>query len=117
MAVSQCVAKSDVERELVTDLPDQTNQPGNRLLETEFLLVKDFRDRPYHPFRWPFDDAADKNIGMMISRERGLRIEVNRSPIPPLRDNTGPAYVNAAIPRAVRQQHTEFGLDARTAFV
>jgi hypothetical protein len=84
MAVRQRVAHGDVEGELVADLPDQTDQTGNGFLLAEFLLVKDFRDRPHLPFRWPFDDGADKDIGAMVPGQRSLGIEMDRSPILPL---------------------------------
>src|SRR5258707_12307741 len=117
MAVGQRVPKGDVEAEFVADLPDQTDQPRDGLFLSEYPLVKDFRNRPHLPFRWAFDDAADENIGVMVSRQRSLSIEVNRSPIRTLRDNSRPAHANTAVAGAVRQQHTEFGRDARSALV
>jgi hypothetical protein len=117
VAVGQRVAKSDVEGELVADLPDQADKPGNGLLETEFLLIKHLCDRPYLPFRWAFDNAADENIGVVVSRQCGFRVEVSRSLIPALGNNAGPADANAAVSGAVRQEHPEFGRDAWPGFV
>ena len=109
--------KATSKESFVADLPDHANKPGNGLLETEFLLIKDLRDRPDLPLRWAFDDAADKNIGVVVSRQRGFCVEVNRSPIAALRDNAGPADANAAVAGAVWQEHAEFGRDAWPGFI
>src|SRR6266480_571255 len=117
MAIGKRVAKGDIEGELVVDLPDQTHQCRNRLFQAKLFLVKKLRHRPHLPLEWAFDDGANKNIGMMVSRQQSFDIEMNRSPIPALRDNTGPARANAAIASAIRQQHTEFRRDAWSTFV
>ena len=54
---------------------------------------------------------------MMIARQRRLGVEVDSSPIPALRDDSGPAYANAAVPGAVGEKHAELGCDARSALV
>jgi hypothetical protein len=112
MTVGQRVAKGDIEGEFVVDLPDQSDQPGDRLFQAELFLIKELRDRPHLPLDWAFQDGSNKNIGMMLSRQQGFDIEMDCSPIPALRDNAGPARANAAVAGAVRQQHTEFRRDA-----
>src|SRR6516165_1417594 len=111
------MANGHIKGELVADLPDQSDQPRNRLFHAELFLIKKLRHRPHLPLEWTFNDGTDKNIGMMVSRQRSFDIEMDRSPLPALRDNAGPARANAAIASAVRQQHTKFGGDTWSAFV
>src|SRR5215831_12098215 len=111
------MAKGDIEGELVANLPDQSDQTGDGLFHTELLLIKKLRDRTHLPLDWAFKDGADKNIGMMVSRQQGFDIEMDCSPIPALRDNAGPACANAALAGAVRQQHTELRRDAWSTFI
>src|SRR6266566_320149 len=117
MTVGERMAEGDIEGELVVNSPDQSDEPGDRLFEAELFLIKELRNRPYLPLEWAFNDGANKNIGMMLSRQQGFDIEMNRSPIPALRDDAGPACANAAIAGAVRQQHTEFRSYAWSTFI
>ena len=80
MAVGQRVTIRDVERELVANLPDKSDQPRNRLFDAELLLIKHLRDRPHFPLEWTFNDGTDKNIGMVMSRKQSFDIEMDRSP-------------------------------------
>jgi len=89
MAVRERVAKGNIEGKLVADLPDQPDEPRNRFFHAELLLIKKLRDRPHLPFEWAFDDGANKSIGVMVSRQQRFDIEIDRSPIPALRDDTG----------------------------
>jgi hypothetical protein len=50
MAIDQRVAIRNIERKLVTDLPDQSDKSRNRLLDPEILFVKEFRDKHRMPF-------------------------------------------------------------------
>ena len=57
------------------------------------------------------DDAVEKVIGMLLAGELNLRVEVNRSPIPALRndaveDCSGPMLIIDS-----RQKNAEFGCD------
>src|SRR6266481_4793710 len=71
MPVGQRMAKSDVEAELVADLPDRADEAGYGLRRAKFVLVEDFRDRAHLPLGWPLYDRSDKDIGMLIARNRG----------------------------------------------
>src|SRR5262249_61726032 len=78
-AIGKRVAKGDIEGELIADLPDQSDQPRNRLFHAELFLIKKLRDRPHLPLEWTFKDSTDKNIAMMVSRQRRLDIKMDRS--------------------------------------
>jgi len=57
------------------------------------------------------DDAVEKVIGMLLAGEFNLRVEVDSSPVPPLRDN---AIEDCSRPMLIidpGQENAKFGCD------
>ena len=90
---------------------------GNRFELPEFLLVEDLGDWPHGPFRWTLDNGAHKDIAMVFARERRCCVQMDRSPIPTLRNDPGRARPKSRISDAVRQQHSKFRGDAWAGLV
>jgi hypothetical protein len=54
------------------------------LFLAEFLLVKDFGNRPDSPFERSFDDGVQKDLAVMVTGKGRLGVEVNGASIPAL---------------------------------
>src|SRR5262245_44835433 len=50
-------------------------------------LIKEFGDRSHGPVMWTLDDTVEKVVDMLLAGELKLRVEVDRSPVPALRDD------------------------------
>ena len=87
MAIREGVAQPNVETKIIANAPNQTDQPGYCFSFAKFVFVEELCHRPDRPFRRPLDDAANEHISMMVAGERGLRVQVDCSPIPALRDD------------------------------
>jgi hypothetical protein len=95
MAVRERVTEPDIETEVVADLPNKTDQSGYCFRFAKLVFVKELCDWPDRPIYWSLDDAAKKHIGVMVAGERGLSIQVDRPPVPPLRDDAREARAHA----------------------
>ena len=60
------------------------------------------------------NDAVEKVIGMLLAGELNLRAEVNRSPVPAVRDDTVKDCSGAMLIIDPRQENAEFGCDTGT---
>src|SRR5262249_55160484 len=102
------MAQANVKGKVLADLPDQTDEAGQGFRLAKFLLIEKLGDRAYRPFRWPFDDHASEEIGVMLTGEFGNAVQVNCSPVPALRHDAGQACAELGVPLTVRQEHAEF---------
>jgi hypothetical protein len=91
MAVDRRVAHRGVEGELIVHLPYGSDQARERLRLGDNAVRIDFKNRPDFPFARSLDDGVEKELTMLIGREVRRRIQMNRSPIPPLRYYSGQA--------------------------
>src|ERR1700732_1713899 len=107
MPIHDGMAKAHVEAEVILPLPDRTDQAGSGSRLSDFLFVKELRDRPYLPFRGPLDDAPQEEVGVLVARELGNDIGVNRSPIPALGHDCAEAGAEPAVCPDTRQQRPE----------
>jgi hypothetical protein len=57
--------------------------------DNEFLFVEHLGHWLHSPLRLAFDNGAEKDIGVVIADESGRRVEIDRAPIPALRDDPG----------------------------
>jgi len=57
------------------------------LKQAHIALIEEFGDRPHGPVMRTLDDAVEKVIGMLLAGKLNLRIEVDRPPVPPLRED------------------------------
>lgn len=89
MPIGDGVAYPDIEAQIIPNTPNQANEARYRFLLAELILIEKLRDLPNRPRIRPFEDGAKEHIAMMISRECGLSVEMDRSPIPALRDDAG----------------------------
>jgi len=89
MAVREGMTQPDVEIEIVANAPNQTDQSRYRFRLAKFVFVEDLRYRPDHPLPRPLDDAAEKDIAVMVTGECRLGVQVDRSPVPSLRYDAG----------------------------
>ena len=97
------MTKSNIESEIIANLPYGTDEPGYRMRLAKLFLVEDFRNGTHLPLRRPLKDCADKLVRMVISRERRLGIEVDSTPFPALRYDPGHARTEACIGVDARQ--------------
>src|SRR6266702_4578253 len=117
MAVRKGVSNADVEGQVLLYLPDQSDQAGHRFRFAKFLLVKDLRHRTHRPLRRPLDDHACKEIGALFTSQLCDSVQVNGSPVPALRYDTGDTRAKLGRPAAVGQQHAELSCNAKTVFL
>src|SRR5689334_23556794 len=111
------MAKADIEAEVILHLPDRANQAGYGSNLSDLVFVKKLGNRPYLPLRGPLDDAAHKEIGMLIARQLSNDIGVYGSPVPALRNDGTEARAETTVGAHTRQQRPEFDRDARPAGV
>src|SRR5476649_454324 len=104
MANGQSMAKPDIETQVVADLPDRSDQARNCVRLSKFFLVEHFRHRSHLPFRRPFHDDSSEDIAMLFARKRGGGVEMNRTPIPALRDDPCNARAKTRVADGVRQK-------------
>ena len=78
------MAQADIEGEIVTYLPDGSDQRRKRLFQNEDTVGVHLENRSDRPFARAFNDDVEKHFAMLVGREIGLDVEVNGSPIPPL---------------------------------
>src|SRR6516165_10697801 len=109
--------KADVERQFVIDLPNRPDQSRERVRSAELLLVKKFGHRAYDPLGWSFDDQISKDVCPLITRKLDGVVQVNGSPVPPLRYYGVNGCAITVVPIAVRQQNTELCSDAGTGLI
>src|SRR5262249_54628026 len=87
MAADQRPAEAGVEAELVVDLPDRADQARDGARDADLVLDEHLRHRPHLPLDRPLDDRAEKDVRVVVARERGLAVEMDRSPVEALRDD------------------------------
>src|SRR5262245_21476773 len=117
MAVHDGMAKADVEAEVILHLPDRTDEAGHRSRLPDFLFVEEFRDWSDLPLRGPLDDASYNDVGMIVAREFGDDVAVQRSPIPALRYDRAVASTETTDGVKARQERPEFDRNARSTGV
>src|SRR5262249_15977109 len=88
---------------------------GLRLVDDSVRI--DFENRPNFPFVRSLDNGVEEKLLMLIGREVRRCVEVNRSPVPPLRHYSGEAKADTRSAAGRRQQGTELGGDARPRLV
>src|SRR6266567_1506452 len=67
MAVRQGVTHTDIKRQVVANLPDQTNQARYGFGLSKFLFIEQFGDGPHCPLRRSLDDGANEKVCVMLS--------------------------------------------------
>jgi len=82
------MSEAYVERQLVIDLPNRTDQCGECVRLAKFFLIEDFGHRADDPLRWTLNNKISEGIRPLITRERAGNVQMNRSPVPTLRDDT-----------------------------
>src|SRR5215475_3850437 len=83
-AVRERVAYADIECQIVLSLPNQSNQARDCPELSEFPLVEGFGDGPHRPFRWPFENGAEKYIAVVLPRQGSGCVQMNGTPLPAL---------------------------------
>ena len=78
--IDPCLAKSEVKRKIVADLPNRSRQNRERFRRIEFPLVVDLGDGADCPIIRPFEDGSNEEVAAVFARERGAEVEVDRSP-------------------------------------
>ena len=95
MAVREGMPQSEVETEIVANAPNETDQSRYRFRFAKFIFVEDLCHRPDRPCRRPLDNAAEKDIAVMLAGKCRLGVQVDRSPIPSLRYDAGQTRTDA----------------------
>ena len=98
-------------------LPDRPEQRGTGAKQTDIAFVEYFGDGPHHPVVRALDNGVEKVIGVLLSGKLNLSIEVRRSLVPALRDDTGEARTCPMFVIDPRQQDAELGCDAGPRFL
>src|SRR5215831_19928700 len=113
MPIHHGMAIADVEAEVILHLPNRADQAGDGPRLTDFLFVKKLGDGPYLPLRGPLDDAAHKDVGVIVACEFGDDVAVYRSPVPALGYDRAEARTETAVRVKARQQRSEFDCNTR----
>ena len=85
------MAKTDVEAQIILDLPNRPAQCGNRARFSDLVLVEHLDNWPHWPFDGALDDGTQEQIGMLVAREGRGQIEMNGAPFPALGDESPPS--------------------------
>src|SRR5262245_56729420 len=85
LVIDLAAAQTDVEGDIVANLPDRADQHGPRFRAAEVALVEELGNRPHLPAMRTFDDGAECEIGMLLARQGDLCVEVDGEPGPALR--------------------------------
>src|SRR5262249_42335040 len=117
MAAGERLTETDVEAELVVNLPDRPDQTRDRAGHADLVLYEELGDRSHLPLDRSFDDRAEEEVGVVIARQRGLAVEIDRAPVVALRNDAGNARAQLVAAVAVGQQQPELGRDARPGLV
>jgi len=88
LAIDARSAQSKVDCNIVLDLPNCPDKGGPGSKQAYIALIKDLGDRPHGPVMRTLDDAVEKVIGVLLAGYLNLCIEVDRSPVPALRDDS-----------------------------
>jgi hypothetical protein len=89
--IDTTTAQPDIERQIVTNLPYGSNKGRFDINPPEITFVGDLGDRANRPIVRPFDDGAQKQIGMLFAGQRRCCVEMDRDRLPPLRQDSGDA--------------------------
>jgi len=92
MAIRESMPQPDVETEIVAHPPDEADQTRYRFRFAKLVFVEKLCNGPDRPLSWSLDDAAQKQIAVMIARKRGRGIQVDGL-------RTRPARKHALVPR------------------
>src|SRR5262245_58727356 len=109
--------KTDVERQLVIDLPNRADQSGDRVCSAELFLIKKFGDGTHDPLGWSFDNQISEDVSPLITRELHGIIQMNSPPVPSLRYYGINGCSKTIVTIAVRQQNTELCSDAGSRLI
>src|SRR5947207_1392445 len=102
-------AHPEVDRDIVLDLPDRSNEGRAYSKQANIALVENLGNRPHDPVARTLDNRVEKIIRVLLPGERNLCIEMHCSPIPSLRDDPGKACPGAMLVIDPGQQNAEFG--------
>ena len=88
LAIDAGAAQPKIDGNVVLDLPDRSDESGTAPKRADVAFVKDFGDRSHGPVMRTLDNAVEKVIGMLLASKLNLGVEVDRSPVPALGDDT-----------------------------
>ena len=111
LAIDARSAQSKVDCNIVLDLPNCPDKGGPASKQANIALIEEFRDRSHGPVMRTFDDGVEKVIGMLLARKLNLRVEVDRSPVPALRDDTVKDCSGPMLIINPRQENAKLGGD------
>src|SRR5262245_3507336 len=83
-AIDEGVSKTDVERQVVLNLPSCSNKPRDTVCLAEAFHVADFRHCPARPLVRSLEDNAGEKVCMLRARQRARDVHVGGAPAPPL---------------------------------
>jgi hypothetical protein len=87
LAIDARAAQPKVNRDIVLYLPNRSYEGGAGSKQANIALLKEFGDRPHWPVMRTLDNAVEKVIGMLLAGELNLCVEVDRSPVPTVRND------------------------------
>src|SRR5215831_12371218 len=83
--VDSSAAHGEVDSDIVLHLPDRPDQDRTGSKQADILLVKSLGYWAHHPVVRTLDDRVEEIIGVLLSGQRDLGVEVDYSPVPALR--------------------------------
>ncbi len=98
-------------------MPDRADESRNGMHLAELFFIGELSDRADRPFDRPFEDETRERVGILVSRQCTLNVEMRRAPLPTLRDDAGDAETGTAWTQRIWQQDAELGRDAGTGLV
>ena len=76
---------------------------------TELLFIGEFGYRTDRPFDRPFQNEACEHVGILVSRQLALYVEMSGAPIPTLGDNPCNTKTRAAWTKSIGKENPELG--------
>ena len=90
-------AHREIDRKIIFDLPDCTNQARAGLELADIEFIGEFAHRPHDSVVRALDNRVEKVIHVLLPGERRSGIEMHGRPAPLLRDDAGKTYAGSGL--------------------
>jgi hypothetical protein len=108
---------AEIERKIVADLPDSTDQSGRRFPESHLAIIDDLPNRTDFPVIRPLDDGAEKYLAVILPVECKFRREMDGHRTEAVGDDARPTSTEPGLVIDSRQQDAELCRDTWAGFV
>ena len=106
-------AHRDVQREVILEPPDHPDEHRIGPVTVAGALRDQFHHRTDGPFVRTFEDESQDALPVVLTIEKGTRVDVRSGPCRPVRQDTDTACARTRRTVDLREQHPAFAGDTR----